>query len=81
MSIGTIQSCVDLVAPFSKSREQRMLQGTALAVPVAIAFAIGHAAIEIANTIDRNTRLRNTYNPVNIVGVPGFDEARAKPKI
>jgi hypothetical protein len=33
---------------------------------------------KIANTVSRNTRLRKTYNPVNIPSVRRFDEHRAK---
>ena len=32
---------------------------------------------KMANTVDRNKRLRQTYNPVNVVSVRRFDEARA----
>jgi hypothetical protein len=31
----------------------------------------------MANTVNRNTRLRKTYNPVNVSSVRRFDEARA----
>jgi hypothetical protein len=31
----------------------------------------------MANTVSRNTRLRKTYNPVNVSSVRRFDEARA----
>jgi hypothetical protein len=33
---------------------------------------------KMANTVSRNTRLRKTYNPVNIPSVRRFDEHRAK---
>jgi hypothetical protein len=33
-------------------------------------------ANKMANTVDRNKQLRKTYNPVNIVSVRRFDEAR-----
>jgi hypothetical protein len=33
---------------------------------------------KMANTVDRNKRLRQTYNPVNVVSARRFDEARAK---
>jgi hypothetical protein len=33
---------------------------------------------KMANTVDRNKRLRQTYNPVNIASARRFDEARAK---
>ena len=33
---------------------------------------------KLANTVDRNKRLRQTYNPVNIASARRFDEARAK---
>jgi hypothetical protein len=32
---------------------------------------------KMANTVDTNKRLRETYNPVNVVSVRRFDEARA----
>ena len=32
---------------------------------------------KMANTVDANTRLRKTYNPVNVASVRRFDEARA----
>jgi hypothetical protein len=32
---------------------------------------------KMANTVSRNTRLRKTYNPVNVSSVRRFDEARA----
>jgi hypothetical protein len=32
---------------------------------------------KMANSIDTNKRLRKTYNPVNVVSVRRFDEARA----
>jgi hypothetical protein len=32
---------------------------------------------KMANTVNRNTRLRKTYNPVNVSSVRRFDEARA----
>jgi hypothetical protein len=32
----------------------------------------------MANTVDRNKQLRNTYNPVNVVSVRRWDGARAK---
>jgi hypothetical protein len=35
-------------------------------------------ANKMANTVNVNTRLRKTYNPVNIPSVRRFDEARAK---
>jgi hypothetical protein len=31
---------------------------------------------KMANTVDTNKRLRRTYNPVNVVSVRRFDEAR-----
>jgi hypothetical protein len=31
----------------------------------------------MANTVSANNRLRKTYNPVNVVSVRRFDEARA----
>jgi hypothetical protein len=33
---------------------------------------------KMANTVDRNKRLRQTYNPVNVASARRFDEARAK---
>jgi hypothetical protein len=33
---------------------------------------------KMANTVDRNKRLRQTYNPVNVASAWRFDEARAK---
>jgi hypothetical protein len=33
---------------------------------------------KMANTVDRNKRLRETYNPVNVASARRFDEARAK---
>jgi hypothetical protein len=33
---------------------------------------------KMANTVDRNARLRKTYNPVNVPSIRRFDEARAK---
>jgi hypothetical protein len=33
---------------------------------------------KMANTVDRNKRLRKTYNPVNVVSIRRFDEARAR---
>jgi hypothetical protein len=33
---------------------------------------------KMANTLDRNKRLRQTYNPVNVASARRFDEARAK---
>jgi len=35
-------------------------------------------ANKMANTVDRNKQLRNTYNPVNVASVRRFDEARVK---
>jgi hypothetical protein len=32
---------------------------------------------KMANTVNRNTRLRKTYNPVNVSSVRRFDEVRA----
>jgi hypothetical protein len=32
---------------------------------------------KMANTVSANNRLRKTYNPVNVVSVRRFDEARA----
>ena len=32
---------------------------------------------KMANTVNRNTRLRKTYNPVNVPSIRRFDEARA----
>jgi hypothetical protein len=32
----------------------------------------------MANTVDRNKRLRQTYNPVNVASIRRFDAARAK---
>jgi hypothetical protein len=47
-----------------------------------VRFADGGGSVEdqsnkMANTIDRNKKLRKTYNPVNVVSVRRFDEARA----
>jgi hypothetical protein len=33
---------------------------------------------KMANTVKHNTRLRKTYNPVNVPSIRRFDEARAK---
>jgi hypothetical protein len=33
---------------------------------------------KMANTVDRNKRLRQTYNPVNVASARQFDEARAE---